>query len=57
MKKDARHRAPFSCRTCPLPPPEIKFIVVAPAAVAGSFALARVLARVPGIKRILLSSG
>ena len=33
--------------------PELKFLVVAPAAVAGSFGLAWLLTRVPGIKRIL----
>ncbi len=38
----------------PLPAaPELKALVVAPAAVAGSFALARVLTRVPGINRVL----
>jgi hypothetical protein len=33
--------------------PELKFLVVAPAAVAGSFGLAWLLTRVPGIKRVL----
>ena len=33
--------------------PELKFLFVAPAAVACSFGLARMLARVPGVKRIL----
>ena len=38
----------------PLPiAPELKFLFVAPAAVACSFGLARMLARVPGVKRIL----
>jgi hypothetical protein len=33
--------------------PELKFLFVAPAAVAGSFGLAWLLTRVPGIKRVL----
>jgi len=38
----------------PLPvPPELKFLVVAPAAVAGSFGLAWLLTRVPGIRKVL----
>lgn len=38
----------------PLPvAPELKFLFVAPAAVAGSFGLAWLLTRVPGIKKIL----
>ena len=38
----------------PLPiAPELKFLVVAPAAVAGSFGLAWLLTRVPGLKRFL----
>jgi glucan biosynthesis protein C len=38
----------------PLPiAPELKFLIVAPAAVAGSFGLAWLLARVPGLKRFL----
>jgi glucan biosynthesis protein C len=38
----------------PLPiAPELKFLVVAPAAVAGSFGLAWLLTRLPGIKRFL----
>lgn len=38
----------------PLPsPPEVKLLVVAPAAVAVSFALAWLLTRVPGLRRIL----
>ena len=38
----------------PLPiVPELKFLFVAPAAVAGSFGLAWLLTRVPGIKKVL----
>ena len=38
----------------PLPiAPELKFLFVAPAAVAGSFGIAWLLTRVPGIKRVL----
>ena len=33
--------------------PELKFLIVAPAAVAGSFGLAWLLARVPGLKRFI----
>jgi hypothetical protein len=33
--------------------PEVKFLFVAPAAVAGSFGLAWLLTRVPGLKRFL----
>ena len=33
--------------------PELKFLLVTPAAVAGSFALAWLLTRVPGIRRVI----
>jgi glucan biosynthesis protein C len=34
-------------------PPEAKFLVVAPAAIAGSFALAWLLTRLPGVRRVI----
>jgi hypothetical protein len=38
----------------PLPvAPEVKFLLVAPAAIAGSFALAWLLTRLPGVRRVL----
>lgn len=34
-------------------PPEVKFLAVAPAAIAGSFGLAWLLTRIPGVRRVL----